>query len=139
MKTSLLPALIPLEAVFNLVRKKVSGSCSQPAGADDFSFLIHVGIDIQLDCRGSSTVYTQGCLTVGTEPFSLLNGTYKTLTFYLERICSDNSLEFPDSSESGDLSCSIDTDKAPLQFCITQETAEELVNSQEGSWGLVIG
>ncbi len=44
-------------------------------------------VAIELACSGNGSVYMQGCLTVGNSPFSLLNGTYRTLTFYFQNAC----------------------------------------------------
>lgn len=49
------------------------------------------GISIRLPCAGVGTVFMQFCLSIGTEPFHLLNGTYQTFTVFFPRTCEGSS------------------------------------------------
>jgi len=42
---------------------------------------------LHLSCEGGGEVAMQACFTLGTEPFDLLNSTYRTLEFYFIRGC----------------------------------------------------
>ena len=46
-----------------------------------------VVVNVSLSCYVEGVVYYQVCLTVGTEPADVLNGTYTTYEFYFARMC----------------------------------------------------
>ena len=43
--------------------------------------------DLNLSCKSSGRVAMQACITLGTEPFDQINGTYTTLELYFLRTC----------------------------------------------------
>lgn len=55
---------------------------------------IFAGINVSLPCTDNGLVYMQLCLTLGTEPYTLLNGTYQTFTMYFPRTCEGIMLVF---------------------------------------------
>ena len=44
-----------------------------------------VVVNVSLSCYMDGVVYYQVCLTLGTEPVDVLNGTYTTYEFYFAR------------------------------------------------------
>ncbi len=55
---------------------------------------LYAGLLVHLDlpCSGVGTVFMQLCLSIGTEPFHLLNGTYQTFTIFFPRSCQGMSI-----------------------------------------------
>ncbi len=47
-------------------------------------------VSVQFACSGVGGVVMRLCVTMGTEPFTILNGSYVTYTLYVNRECHGN-------------------------------------------------
>ena len=66
----------------------------RPSKESDQTFHCHTlqcytaAISLSLSCNDVGSVTMQLCITVGTEPFSALNGTYRTFSLHLPLMCA---------------------------------------------------
>lgn len=108
--------------------ESIAPAACLPPQPGDIAPGINQTLDIGFSCKTEGRVVQQVCLTVGTEPFDLLDGTYHTFLFFFPLVCSESSA----------LQCELYTPpKLIAEMCMSLNMSQELVQFGAGSWSFL--